>query len=146
MPEQLLALSAAGPERGDQEPEVGPREAIGMTALRVLRASRMDVEALDLTAERLRHLQVAFTKAADASRPVRTATLNRPMPMERTRCASTISGRTARRSPDRTAAGRPATERTDAAHPMPWCAPTMPGVHTRVACPAKGTRGVWIGF
>ncbi|MGW1169638.1 hypothetical protein [Streptomyces sp. NPDC001153] len=39
-----------------------------MTALRALRASRTDVEALDLTAERLRHLRAAFTKAADASR------------------------------------------------------------------------------
>ncbi|WP_254398092.1 hypothetical protein [Streptomyces sp. AC558_RSS880] len=30
--------------------------------------SRTDVEALDLTAERLRHLQDAFSEAADASR------------------------------------------------------------------------------
>ncbi|MCE0446828.1 hypothetical protein LT493_26260 [Streptomyces tricolor] len=36
-----------------------------MTALRALRESRTDVEALDLTAERLRRLQDAF---ADASR------------------------------------------------------------------------------
>ncbi|MFI6704230.1 hypothetical protein ACIBJC_35755 [Streptomyces sp. NPDC050509] len=39
-----------------------------MTALRALRESRTDVEALDLTAERLRHLKDAFTKAADDSR------------------------------------------------------------------------------
>lgn len=39
-----------------------------MTALRALRESRTDVEALDLTADRLRRLQDAFTKAADDSR------------------------------------------------------------------------------
>ncbi|MEU3226761.1 MobF family relaxase [Streptomyces sp. NPDC006976] len=68
MPEQLLAPEAVDPEDGDQEPEAGPREAIDMTALRALRESRTDVEALDLTAERLRHLQDTFTKAADDSR------------------------------------------------------------------------------
>ncbi|MEE6269176.1 MobF family relaxase [Streptomyces diastatochromogenes] len=65
MPEQLLAPSATDPEHGDQEPESGPREAIDLTALRALRDSRTDVEALDLTAERLRHLEDAFTAAAD---------------------------------------------------------------------------------
>ncbi|MEU6777156.1 hypothetical protein [Streptomyces sp. NPDC046759] len=119
MPEQLLALPAADPEYDDQESEAEPREAVDMTALRALRESRTDVEALDLTAERLRRLQVAFTKAADASRAARTATPNRTVPTEYTRCARTTCGRTARRSPDRSAAGRPATERTDAAHPMP---------------------------
>ncbi|WP_307020816.1 hypothetical protein [Streptomyces canus] len=39
-----------------------------MTALRALRESRTDVEALDLTADRLRRLQDAFAKAADDSR------------------------------------------------------------------------------
>lgn len=68
MPEQLLAPAAADPEHDDQEPEAEPREAIDLTALRALRESRTDVEALDLTAERLRHLQDAFTKAADDSR------------------------------------------------------------------------------
>ncbi|AEY86829.1 hypothetical protein SHJG_1553 [Streptomyces hygroscopicus subsp. jinggangensis 5008] len=68
MPGQLLAPPAADPEHDDQEPEAGPREAIDLTALRTLRESRTDVEALDLTAERLRHLQDAFTKAADDSR------------------------------------------------------------------------------
>ncbi|MGW2425610.1 MobF family relaxase [Streptomyces sp. NPDC001709] len=68
MPEQLLAPAAAGPENDDQEPEVGRRDAIDMTALRALRESRTDVEALDLTADRLRHLQDAFTKTADDSR------------------------------------------------------------------------------
>ncbi|MFI0915460.1 MobF family relaxase [Streptomyces abikoensis] len=68
MPEQLLPPTAADPEHDDQEPEAGPREAIDMTALRALRESRTDVEALDLTADRLRHLQDAFTKAADDSR------------------------------------------------------------------------------
>ncbi|MFI5868299.1 relaxase domain-containing protein [Streptomyces sp. NPDC051546] len=70
MPEQLLAPPGADPEDedDDQEPEVGRGGAIDMTALRALRESRTDVEALDLTAERLRHLQEAFTKAADDSR------------------------------------------------------------------------------
>ncbi|MFF4331161.1 MobF family relaxase [Streptomyces sp. NPDC001591] len=67
MPEQLLATLAADSENDDQEPEAGPREAIDMTALRALRESRTDVEALDLTADRLRHLQDAFAKAADDS-------------------------------------------------------------------------------
>ncbi len=68
MPEQLFAPPAADPEHDDQEPEPGRREAIDLTALRALRESRTDVEALDLTAERLRHLQDAFAKTADASR------------------------------------------------------------------------------
>ncbi|MET9077918.1 hypothetical protein ABZX95_38545 [Streptomyces sp. NPDC004232] len=68
MPEQLLAPPATAPGHGDQEPEAGRQEALDMTALRALRESRTDVEALDLTAERLRHLQDAFTKAADDSR------------------------------------------------------------------------------
>ncbi|WP_326743411.1 MobF family relaxase [Streptomyces sp. NBC_01768] len=68
MPEQLLAPPAAEVEHDDQEPEAGRREAIDMTALRALRESRTDVEALDLTSDRLRHLQDAFTKAADDSR------------------------------------------------------------------------------
>ncbi|MEU0274804.1 hypothetical protein [Streptomyces sp. NPDC006307] len=68
MPEQLLAPAAADPEHDDQEPEAGPREAIDLTALRALKASRTDVEALDLTDERLRRLHDAFTRAADDSR------------------------------------------------------------------------------
>ncbi|MEH0638843.1 hypothetical protein [Streptomyces bottropensis] len=68
MPEQLLAPPAADPEHNDQEPEAGRREAIDLTALRALRESRTDVEALDLTAERLRHLGAAFTAAADRAR------------------------------------------------------------------------------
>ncbi|MCX5425968.1 hypothetical protein [Streptomyces sp. NBC_00078] len=68
MPEQLLAPAAADSERDDQEAEAGRREAIDLTALRALRESRTDVEALDLTDERLRHLQDAFSKAADDSR------------------------------------------------------------------------------
>lgn len=46
MPEQLLAPEPADPEHDDQEPEPGRREAIDMTALRALRESRTDVEAL----------------------------------------------------------------------------------------------------
>ncbi|MEV6742498.1 MobF family relaxase [Streptomyces sp. NPDC051104] len=68
MPEQLLAPAAADAEHSDREPEAGRREAIDLTALRALRESRTGVEALDFTDERLRHLQDAFSKAADASR------------------------------------------------------------------------------
>ncbi|MFH9829394.1 hypothetical protein [Streptomyces bobili] len=70
MPEQMLAPApaAADPENDDQEPEAGRREAIDLTALRALRESRTDVEALELTAERLRHLGAAFTAVADRAR------------------------------------------------------------------------------
>ncbi|WP_233273178.1 hypothetical protein [Streptomyces broussonetiae] len=68
MPEQLLAPRPGDPEHGDQEAQAGTREAIDLTALRALRESRTDVEVLDLTDERLRRLQEAFTKAADDSR------------------------------------------------------------------------------
>ncbi|MDN3297601.1 hypothetical protein QWM81_26900 [Streptomyces ficellus] len=68
MPEQLLAPAAADPETDDQEPEAGRKEVIDLTALRALRESRTDVEALDLTAERLRHLGAAITAAADRAR------------------------------------------------------------------------------
>ncbi|MFE4415879.1 hypothetical protein [Streptomyces sp. NPDC056821] len=67
MPEQLFSYPDAEPERGDQEPEAGPWLA-NLTALRALKESRTDVEALDLTAERLRHLGDAFTAAADRAR------------------------------------------------------------------------------
>ncbi|MFF8495135.1 hypothetical protein [Streptomyces sp. NBU3104] len=101
MPEQLLAHEPNDPEHDDQEPEDGPGETIDMKALRALRASRTDVEALDLTADRLRHLQQAFAKRATPAASAWTA-----------RCARTASRRTARRSPDRTEAGRLATECT----------------------------------
>lgn len=65
MPEQLLAHEPADPEPDDRDDKPGRREALDLTALRALRESRTDVEALDLTAERLRHLQDAFTAAAD---------------------------------------------------------------------------------
>lgn len=68
MPEQLLPPSDADPEHDDQELESGRQEAVDLTALRALRESRTDVEALDLTAERLRHLGDAFTTAADRAR------------------------------------------------------------------------------
>ncbi|MDX3481995.1 MobF family relaxase, partial [Streptomyces scabiei] len=68
MPEQLLTPPAADPEHDDQEPEAGRQEAIDLTALRALRESRTDVEALDLTADRLRRLQDAFAKVGDDSR------------------------------------------------------------------------------
>ncbi len=56
------------PEHDDQEQEPGRQEAVDLTALRALRESRTDVEALDLTAERLRRLGDAFTTAADGAR------------------------------------------------------------------------------
>ncbi|MFC8728209.1 hypothetical protein [Streptomyces bacillaris] len=65
MPEQLLAPEPADPEHDDQEQKPGRREALDLTAVRALRESRTDVEALDITTERLRHLQDAFTAAAD---------------------------------------------------------------------------------
>ncbi|MFF8495139.1 MobF family relaxase [Streptomyces albidoflavus] len=68
MPERLLAPEPAAPEHDDQEPEAAPGEAIDMTALGALRDSRTDVEALDITADRLRHLQDVFTKAGEAAR------------------------------------------------------------------------------
>ncbi|MFC8015380.1 hypothetical protein [Streptomyces cinereoruber] len=68
MPEQLLASEPADPEHDDQGPKAGRGEAIDMTALRALRKSRTDVEALDLTAERLRRIQEVATKMADDSR------------------------------------------------------------------------------
>ncbi|MFB7501761.1 hypothetical protein ACFC09_45180 [Streptomyces sp. NPDC056161] len=68
VPEQLLAPESADPEHSGQEQETGRQEAVDLTALRALRKSRTDVEALDLTAERLRHLGDAFTAAADLAR------------------------------------------------------------------------------
>lgn len=68
MPEQLLTPAAADPEHDDQEPEAVSGEAIDMTALRALRDSRTDVEALDITGDRLRHLQDVFTKAGEDAR------------------------------------------------------------------------------
>ncbi|WP_232791254.1 hypothetical protein [Streptomyces kanasensis] len=68
MPEQLLAPEPADPEHDDQEPEAGSGEAIDMTALRALRESRTDVEALDLTADRLRRIREAATKMVNDSR------------------------------------------------------------------------------
>nr|BAK19906.1 putative TraA-like protein [Streptomyces rochei] len=68
MPEELLAPEPADPEHDDQEQQPGRRDAIDLTALRALRASRTDVESLDLTADRLRHLQDVYTKAGEDAR------------------------------------------------------------------------------
>jgi hypothetical protein len=68
MPEQLLAPRPADPDHDDQEQEAGRGEAIDMTALRACGSPRTDVEALDLTADRLRRLQDAFAKVGDDSR------------------------------------------------------------------------------
>ncbi|MEU5083694.1 MULTISPECIES: hypothetical protein [Streptomyces] len=43
--------------------------------------SRTDVQALDLTAERLRHLQDAFTAAADQAAPRYRYAAERPHPV-----------------------------------------------------------------
>ncbi|MEU6482068.1 MobF family relaxase [Streptomyces sp. NPDC047017] len=80
MPEQLLAPEPADPEHDDQEPEATPGEAIDMTALRALRDSRTDVEALDITADRLRHLQDVFTEAGEAARTRATRAARRTAP------------------------------------------------------------------
>ncbi|MGW1171923.1 hypothetical protein [Streptomyces sp. NPDC002550] len=79
-----------------------------------------------LTVERLRHLQDAFTKAAADSRARADcyaeqddADAVHPVRQDDQRAHP-------RRSPDRTAAGRPATECTRCR----GCAPTMPGIHS----------------
>ncbi|MFK0050455.1 MobF family relaxase [Streptomyces sp. NPDC090741] len=66
MPELLIAGQDPGPDR--PEPEDEPQPAFDVAALRVLKASRTDVEALDFTAEQLRRLTDAFTKAGDGAR------------------------------------------------------------------------------
>ncbi|UQS30278.1 hypothetical protein J5J01_00240 [Streptomyces fradiae] len=66
MLEELLAPELADPEHDDdQEQKPGRRDALDLSAPRVLRKSRTEVEALDLTAERLRHIQGVFAEAAD---------------------------------------------------------------------------------
>ncbi|MHB0895716.1 MobF family relaxase [Streptomyces sundarbansensis] len=68
MPEQLLlAPEPADPEKDDQEQKPGRPEALDLTALRALRQSRTDVEALELTAEQLRHLAAALTKTGEGA-------------------------------------------------------------------------------
>lgn len=62
-------MAFAGPEDDDdQEPAAGAGPGIDLTALRALKASRTDVEALDFTAEQLRRVTDAFTKADDGAR------------------------------------------------------------------------------
>lgn len=68
MPEQLLAPERSGPENDDHEQKPGRSEALDLTALRALRQSRTDVEALELTAEQLRHLAAALTKTGEGAR------------------------------------------------------------------------------
>lgn len=67
MPEQLLAPEPADPEHDDDQ-EPGRPEALDLTALRALRQSRTDVEALELTAEQLRHLAAALAKTGEGTR------------------------------------------------------------------------------
>ncbi|WP_432065602.1 MobF family relaxase [Streptomyces sp. C10-9-1] len=68
MPEQLLAPEPTDPEHDDQEPKTGRGDAIDMTALRALRKSRTDVEALDLTDDRLRRIREAAAKMVNDAR------------------------------------------------------------------------------
>ncbi|MGQ4356664.1 hypothetical protein [Streptomyces drozdowiczii] len=63
MPEQLLAPEPAAPEHDDQEQEPGRHGAMDLKTLRALRGSRTDVDALNLTAERLCHLKERFVPA-----------------------------------------------------------------------------------
>ncbi|MFF3531817.1 MobF family relaxase [Streptomyces rubiginosohelvolus] len=85
MPEQLLAPEPANPEHDDQEDKPGRHEALDLTALRALRESRTDVEALDLTADRLRCLQEMAAKMAPRPRgpPHRSGRLRRSAPHAR---------------------------------------------------------------
>ncbi|WP_406514539.1 relaxase domain-containing protein (plasmid) [Streptomyces sp. NBC_00161] len=67
MPEQLLVPLP------DTDPDAGPgrlddKSALDLTAVRALKESRTDVEALEFTDEQLRHLQDVFTTAADRAR------------------------------------------------------------------------------
>ncbi|WP_393063419.1 hypothetical protein [Streptomyces sp. LN549] len=69
MLEQLLAPPAADPE--DDDRGAGGRATVGERPDSTAHAegvAQRDVEALDLTDERLRHLQDAFTKSADRAR------------------------------------------------------------------------------
>ncbi|TDU67054.1 MobF family relaxase [Streptomyces sp. KS 21] len=66
MPELLIAGQDPGPDR--PEPQDEPRSVVDVAALRALKASRTDVEALDFTAEQLRRVTDAFTKAGDGAR------------------------------------------------------------------------------
>ncbi|WP_158717184.1 MobF family relaxase [Streptomyces griseus] len=68
VPEQMLAPEPDDPENDDQEQKPGRPEALDLTALRALRQSRTDVEALELTAEQLRHLAAALTKTGEGAR------------------------------------------------------------------------------
>jgi hypothetical protein len=108
MPEQLLIPFPDADADADSE----SRSALDMTALRALKESRTDVEALDLTAERLRHLQDAFTAAADRARATMDSYADREPTDGPHRRARTTSRSTARSSPGRTAGERPATECT----------------------------------
>ncbi|MGW1917567.1 hypothetical protein ACWCQS_44655 [Streptomyces sp. NPDC002076] len=132
-------LPATGPEHGDQEPEAGHREAIDLTALRALRKSGTDVEALDLTAERLRHLPDVFTKAADDSRARADRYADRddangPHPVRDDQQAH----RPQQPAPHRGRGGQPLSG-PDAAHPVQWCAPTIHGIHSTEWSPPAGS-------
>ncbi|MFD6331661.1 hypothetical protein ACFWGI_19085 [Streptomyces niveus] len=67
MGEQLLAHPAVtGPDR--PEPGEGPQSAIDLTAVRDVKKSRTDVEALGFTDEQLRRLREVSTRAGEQSR------------------------------------------------------------------------------
>lgn len=67
VPEQLVAhREDTGPDR--REPGKEPRSAIDLTAVRALKKSRTDVEALGLTDEQLRRIQDASARAGEQCR------------------------------------------------------------------------------
>ncbi|MFD7863683.1 PhzF family phenazine biosynthesis protein, partial [Streptomyces sp. NPDC059783] len=145
MPEQMLAPEPADPEHDDQEPKAAPGEAIDMTALRACetpaRTWRPSISPpTDCAASRKRPPRWPTTPAPAPTASLRTAPPHRPTP---TRCVRTTSRRTAHSSPDRTAAGRPATEWTR------WCAPG--GVMRTDDAPPRGRspvtqwRRAWAG-
>ncbi|MFE2403184.1 hypothetical protein, partial [Streptomyces rubiginosohelvolus] len=119
MPEQLLAPEPADPEHDDHEQKPGRRGALDLTALRALRDSRTDVEALDLTAERLRHLQDVYTEASEA----------RPHPRS-SRGPAPHTGRCRRGAPDAPARPAPTTAARTAPGPEGWTRwPPLGGLH-----------------
>ncbi|MEU5959074.1 hypothetical protein [Streptomyces sp. NPDC047525] len=63
MPE-LLSLQDADPADSAR----GDKHESAMVALRAMKESRTDLEALELTDEQLRHLQGVLTKAVDQAR------------------------------------------------------------------------------
>ncbi|MFE2500250.1 hypothetical protein [Streptomyces scopuliridis] len=110
MPEQVLAHLAAAPERGDQEPEAERRATVDLSALRALKKSRTDMEALGFTDEQLRRLLEVSTRATSRARGRPGAPTVRT-PARRSCCArTTATRRTIPGSRARTVGLKPAAE------------------------------------